>query len=120
MVECSRTEFIGPVGCGTSGVKTGSFMTFAYRSVAPVDLHSHGLGEELPSSLQLRLVQLLPGRLELFLPEAERHLPAAAEPRAVSNPACTRTALPVDAVKIKPTRNTTRGRQKSFNPTNTD
>lgn len=88
-------------------------MRLAYRPVAPVDLHSHGLGEELPSSLQLRLVQLRPGRLELFLPEEERHLPAAAGPRAVSNPASARTALPVSAVKIKPPA-------ADKNPTNTD
>lgn len=97
----NQTQFIGQVSCGISGVKTGSFMTFPYRTVAPVDLHSHRLGEELPSSLQLRLVQLPPGRLELFLLEAERHLHPAAEPRAISNTACARTALPASAVTIK-------------------
>lgn len=95
-------------------------MECPYRTVAPVDLHPHGLGEELPSSVQLRLVQLPPGRLELLIPEAERHRHAAAEPRTVSGTAPTRTTLPVATVKIKAPRSSLAAVGSPLNATDTD
>lgn len=44
-----------------------------YLVEEPVDLHTHRLGEKLPAAVQLRLVQLLPGELELLVCERQRH-----------------------------------------------
>lgn len=49
------------------------FGVVSHLVMEPVDLDPHGLGEELPPSVHLRLVQLHPGRLELLIREAHWH-----------------------------------------------
>lgn len=48
-------------------------MRLRYLVEEPVDLHTHRLGEKLPAAVQLRLVQLLPGELELLVCKQQRH-----------------------------------------------
>lgn len=75
-----------------------------YLFVQPVDFHSHRLGEKFPSALQLRLVQLPPGVLELLIRELQRHDSAAdlETPAAVSSTAGrVHTTLPVRTFIIK-------------------
>lgn len=70
-----------------------------YLVEEPVDLHPQRLGEQLPAAVELRLVQLLPGELELLVREQRRHdgvhsapSPASSGQHRQANRKCARRA----------------------------